>query len=445
MDQIKFRPGEMLQFISTRSFTLGATGVSISDGMEILFDGTTAEIAGQKYSPLPQLRGAIRQGWIVLAIDYDPEAPLGPAPSANIQVRAANDLGQNPMQPPKRSMISTVESDERIVMNRGQRAEAARQQTADVRSSMHRGGGGMARGFGRTGGVELGGAEFGVPVARAIQTPARAETKVTPDSVGRAIRDAELVKVQPGEGMTERELLSRMDEDERARYLEEKESRKADVMTRAPGYVPPRVETTNLAINNQTGSRGGSPAPAPRTVVAAAPQHQQVARIQSRQPTHSEGISTPVTVGRGGTEVYDASGSGGKPTESVVEVEGMMFRNTNGPKPAAPLPQEPRSMLPPVEQSYDQVEQAPSRIDRDGTGDVRKQMAKSICPDFPDTYEFSDHWKRRLATIRYLYETRHDIIRAIFVAESDDFKKVLLSEFPEAFGIDTTPRAQPSA
>ena len=37
------------------------------------------------------------------------------------------------------------------------------------------------------------------------------------------------------------------------------------------------------------------------------------------------------------------------------------------------------------------------------------------------------------AMIRLNYETRSDIIQAIFMAESDDFKKVLLEEFPEVF------------
>jgi hypothetical protein len=35
--------------------------------------------------------------------------------------------------------------------------------------------------------------------------------------------------------------------------------------------------------------------------------------------------------------------------------------------------------------------------------------------------------------IRLNYENRPDIIRAIFAAESDEFKKLLVEEFPEAF------------
>ena len=74
-----------------------------------------------------------------------------------------------------------------------------------------------------------------------------------------------------------------------------------------------------------------------------------------------------------------------------------------------------------------------SRIENDGTADYRRMVAKTLCPDFPDDYSFSDHWKRRLAMIRLNYENRSDIIRAIFAAESDEFKKLLIDEFPEAF------------
>lgn len=441
MDPIRFRPGQMITFISTKSFALGSTGYNIADGMEVLFDGTNVEVGGNKFT-LPTLRGAIRLGWLVPADQYDPDAPMMANPSANIQVRSANDLGQNPMQPARKGAITTIESDERIVMSRGDRTAAANQRTHDVRSQRH--GGGVARAFnGGPGGIEVGGAEFGVPVARQFQTAARSDLKVTPDTVGGAIIQAEKVKIQPGQGLDEGEMLARMSDDERAQYLAEKESRKGDVMSRGVGYVPPPPQTTNLAANNQLGSsRQATPARQQRTVVSsdgAAPR--QVAQIQTAQRTvQSEGVSASLSMG-GGTAIADLSGTGGPVQESVVSAEGITFRNTNGPKkafpnmqPVNPPAQQPAPALAQqAEGTFPSEDGTQSRIEKDGTSDARKQIAKAICKDFPDEYSFSDHWKRRLAMIRLNYEQRLDVIRAIFAAESDDFKKLLIEEFPEAF------------
>jgi hypothetical protein len=79
------------------------------------------------------------------------------------------------------------------------------------------------------------------------------------------------------------------------------------------------------------------------------------------------------------------------------------------------------------------VAESDAKINKDGTADVRRKIAKALCADFPELYDFGDHWKRRLARIQLDYADRPDVIRAIFAAESDDFKTVLLSEFPEAF------------
>lgn len=433
-DQIKFRPGQMVAFISTRGFALGNTGLTIQSEMEVLFDGTNVEVGGQRFT-LPTLRGAIKLGWLVPSDQYNPDAPLEPAPSANIQVRSANDLGQNPMQPVKKSSITTVESDERIVMSRGQRATAAMQQTQNVRAQQQQQrGGGVARSFNGSGGVDVGGAEFGVPVARAFQTPARDTTKVTPDSVGSAIRQADQVKVQPGEGISESEVLARMDEGERAQYLAEKEARKGDVMSRTVGYVPPQSQTTNLAAYNQPGMQRQASAQ-PQRAQAAAPQSRVVGQVpQGQRVVQTEGFNVALSTG-GGTEIADPTGMGGRVHESNVEAEGITFKNTNGPKRAFPnmtqTSPQPEGVL--VTHQMPAEEATQSRIEKDGTADARKSIAKTLCRDFPDEYSFSDHWKRRLAMIRLNYEGRFDVIRAIFAAESDDFKKVILDEFPEAF------------
>lgn len=420
---LAFRPGQMVSYISTRSFALGSTGYNIMDGMEVLFDGTNVEVSGNKFT-LPTLRGAIKMGWLVPADQYDVNALPQANPSANIQVRPANDLGQNPLQPAKRGVITTVESDERVVMSRGQRAFQAEQRTQEARG--HRqAGGGVARAFGGGGGIEVGGAEFGVPVSRGFQTSARSELKVTPDTVGGAIRQAETVKVQPGEGITESEMLARMTAEQQMDYLAAKEARKGDVMSRTVGYVPPAPQTTNLAAYNQNRS-AASPQPRPQVVGHA----QKVASIPSSNKTvQAEGVFVGLKLG-GGTEIADPTGMGGQAHSSAVMEEGMTFRNTNGPKKSY-TPVESNPAPEPVEVAS--TEEGTSRIEKDGTADARKNIAKAICKDFPDEYSFSDHWKRRLAMIRLSYEERFDVIRAIFAAESDDFKKLLLEEFPEAF------------
>jgi len=426
-NQIRFTPGRLDRYISTKSFQLGNTGQSVLDGMEILFDGTNVELNGCRFT-LPTLRGAIKLGWLVLAENYNPDESPPPAISANIGVRAANDLGQNPFSPAKRSAIVTVESDERVVMSREERTRQAAQRTTDVRASQGRAGAFVARGNA----PDVGGAEFGIPVQRTFQTPAKMDMQITPNNVGSAIRQADQVKIQPGQGVTEEELLAQMDEGQRAQYVAEKEARKQDVMTRTPGYIPPPVVTTNLAsLNNQKPYQAPSKT---RVVTASSPV--QVGKVAPTQTRVQEGISVGVTTG-GGTEIFDPSSmnSGQKAEESFVSVEGITFRNTNGPKKAFPglTPVSTDQATEVLQPLTGYPEETQSRIEKDGTADARRQIAKTICPDFPAEYSFSDHWKRRLAMIRLNYEGRFDVIRAIFSAESDDFKRVIMEEFPEAF------------
>lgn len=439
-DQIKYRVNAPYTFLATSSFALGSTGYQVSPGMEVLFDGTNVEVGGNKFV-LPTLRGAVRLGWLVLPEEYD-EAMDNPVanPSANIQVRSANDLGQNPMQPVKRSAITTVESDERVVMSRGNRAAAAEQQTQHVRAQ--RTGGGVARAFGNgAGGVDVGGAEFGHTVPRQLLTSAVQTLKVTPDTVGQAIISAEKVKVQPGQGIDEQTMMARMTPEQREDYIAAKESRKGDVMSRMVGYVPPPATTTNLAVNNQMG-RVASATPqrvqTPQRAQIPAPQQARVQtpvapRAVSAVPNgprvvHAEGMNFSTSVG-GGTEIADMGGTGGRAKESVVTAEGMTFRNTNGPSRGFNV--QPTQAAQPSPTPVEDVQ--PSRIESGGTADVRRQIAKALCPDFPADYSFTDHWKRRIAMIRLNYEERFDVIRAIFAAESDDFKELLIKEFPEAF------------
>jgi len=395
--QIRFVPGQLLSFVSTRKFALGATGIDILEGMEVLFDGSTVEVNGLRFN-VPQLRGSLKLGWLVPVDEYDPEAPIEPRMSANIQVRAAVTSTQSLTVPPVRAPIVTTESDERVVMTKGQRSAAANQATAAVRQQQtQQRGGGVARSFGGAEGVDVGGAEFGVPVTRSLLTPAKAVTSVTRESVGQAIMAADKVKVQPGQGLTEDQMLASMTDEQREEYLAKKESARAVVTARVnPNYSGPATSQVQATSANRV-----------------------IGRVRTARTQTSEGVTAKVSTG-GGTEVFDASGYSEPAQKSTIEVEGMRFTNTNGPKRG-------------VAMETSTEEQVVSKIEKDGTADARKRIAKALCPDFPEDYGFSDHWKRRLATIRLKYESNHSVIRAIFAAESDDFKKVLLEEFPDSF------------
>jgi len=67
--------------------------------------------------------------------------------------------------------------------------------------------------------------------------------------------------------------------------------------------------------------------------------------------------------------------------------------------------------------------------------DVRRKVAKSICPDFPDNYDFNLPVKKKIARLMADYEDRPDVIKAVAAAETDaDMRHALIEEFAEVFG-----------
>lgn len=386
---IKFKSGVMLAFTVKKSFALGATGMQLTYGSEVSFDGTTVEYNGERFVH-PQLRGAVKTGWLVLTEDYSEDDVYIPV-SANVQVRPAIEKpGTNPLSPPTRSAITAVQNDERIVGNSTQHAAQTRTQNAQIKSAKA----GQrvvvaSAGSVRTkNGMEVIEDQSGVVVNRAIKTKARQTMELSPDNVGAAISEANKVKIDAGVGMSEEEMLSRMTEEQQEEYLSEKATRRAEVVSRNP-------HTANLAYE-------------PRVV----------GKVKTAKVMHSEGFDATLTTG-GGTAITDLSDSTAKATVSETYVEGIRVTNTNGPKRD--------HIVQPARQDTQ------PRITKDGTEEWRRRIAKALCPDFPSDYNFADHWKRRLAMIRLNYETRADVIQAIFAAESDDFKAQLLEEFPEVF------------
>lgn len=389
--QMRFRSGDRQPFIVTRNFALGNTGITVAKGTELAFDGSVVEYGGQELS-FPQLRGAIKQGWVVPASSYDESDPsYGRPQRANIQVRHATQ-GGNPMGPQPKMAIATVENDEREVMS----ARAHAQQTRDTNRNYVRGNPVNPVAAGervRTQhGFEVVEDQDGVEVpGRTLKTAAGERAKasrveLTAESAMLALQRASNVPpIEPGRGMTQEEMLDRMDPDAREEYLARKESLRAQYVDEAPPV---------------------------RTVVA---------KVQSRQAAqHTEGMHLRSDVGHG-IEVADPSGfSNGKAKESIVVEDGITFRMTNGPE---------RHTRPATNERVSAV--VPARPE--APPEVRKRIAKAVCADFPDNYDFAMPAKKRMARLQADYEDRPDVIQAVFAAEGDEIKSLLMEEFPQAF------------
>jgi hypothetical protein len=128
-----------------------------------------------------------------------------------------------------------------------------------------------------------------------------------------------------------------------------------------------------------------------------------------------------VTTG-GGTETWDGAGAGlgGESKVSTTTVDGIKMTNTNGPSNR--------------EQPSARSEAAHKPVMlKDGSVDARLMIARAMCVDFPNNYDFASNPRKKLARLQADYEDRPDVIRAVFAAESDDFKATLIKEFPQAF------------
>jgi hypothetical protein len=357
MDEIKYKSGEFQTFIATRSFALGAFNITVAKGAEILFDGTTADYAGTRYT-FPQLRGATRAKWLVLPSEYEEGNPdYGRPVSANIKVRPPTDSG-----PSKPFEGLVTEEDERIVMSSKEHSDSVRKQNKLASSK-----------------VNQMNTQGGIPV-RSLKTPAKSKSSLTASSAGSLIRSAENVQIEPGQGITEEDMLERMSPEDREVYLAKKSSLRAR-------YID-------------------------------ADQPTPVAKVATVKTKEAEGIKLTQQVG-GGIEIADMAGMGGKAKKSTVVEDGITFQNVNGPERIQPEPH-PRSPRQPV-------------MVKDGTVEARLQIARSICPEFPSNYDFAASSKKKLARLQADFEDRPDVIKAVFAAESDDIKAKLVTEFPTVF------------
>jgi hypothetical protein len=388
--QIQFQAGTFRRFVAARNFALGNSGQTLSAGAEVEFDGTHYSYSGSAPAPMPQLRGAIKAGWLVLAENYDPDDMSASIPQpAGVRMRAAD--GGNPMNPQARHAVTTTDAEEREVGNVAAHAQQTRQANASARRHPQ-----------RAPSVSIEPQE-GREV-RTIKNPAfQPPIDLEKTSVTEAIRATDrAARIEPGQGLTREQMLAQMPEEEREAYLSEMEARRTGYIAQDdPQAVAERERNRKLLA--QQGRLVDDQGPTVVGRVASSPKTAQ-----------KEGFNITNHVG-GGTETVDLSGLD-TPSENkvrVIESEGLKFTVTNGAgtaKPAAPAP-------------------APAK-----SSDTRRILARSICPDFPDNYNFDDSVRKKIARLQADFDDRPDVIRAAASADRDEeLRSRIVEEFPEAF------------
>lgn len=368
-------------YVATKTFGLpGDPPVQIRVGTQLTFDGYSVSFHGFPSRPLPQLLGAIKVGWVVLQENYDPSAPEERPVAAGMQLRPTN--GGNPMDPKPRMPVVTAQEEERHVGNVQQHATQVRQ-------------GNLTNYRTQPQGYTVLEPQEGIPV-RHLGSPGRqGRNPVDMSREGEAaIRQANSTRVVPGVGRSRDEVLAAMDPEQRAAYEAEIATRKA-----FHGVLDYQVAVP------------------PAVMVGPDTQGQVVGRVKSSQNSQTEGIATTQSVG-GGIETVDLGGTGGQNETRTVMVEGIVLKETNGPRGGRP-------QAPPV---------APP-IDLDDQEDPRRVIARSVCADFPEIYNFDDSIRKKIARIQADFEDRSDIIRAIAAAEDLEMKAIMLQEFPGAFQV----------
>lgn len=367
----------MQRYVVVKGFSLGGTDLSLSVGQEVLFDGKAlVEVDGEQYKT-PKFRGTITMGWVVPGDQFDSGDFDAPGPNrAPMKMRSAE--GGNPMdyRAAERRDVrsSSVEDDDRQVRSVTAHAQATKGWN-NARGQRKASAGAMP--------ISVEEQDAVVVAEGAFQSAAKNRDNLE-HGAGEALRAAASVKIRPGQGISREEMLARMSPEEQDEYLAKIESRRSSYVDDEP--VP-------------------------------------VARVHTARKTETEGISLTNTTG-GGIETVDLGGTGGTGSVDVVEIEGIKVTNTNGPK---------RDIKPAPKAAPRVTKLVPTAKAAAANQDVRRKVAKAMCPDFPDLYDFDAPAKKKLARITADFEDRPDVIQAIYAAEADDMKSQLVETFPEAF------------
>lgn len=388
--QIQFQHGVFRKFVAARSFALGNSGVNIQKGGELEFDGQNYVYEGSAPQPMPQLRGALKAGWIVLEENYDEADDSASIPqAAGVRMRNAN--GGNPMDPQVRYPVTTTDAEEREVGNVAQYSQQTRNANANHRPGQRQ----------APASNVMASAQDGREVRKLSNPAYQPPVDLEKTSATEAIRQLDrATKVQPGRGLTREEMVANLPEEERQEYLARIDAKRSNYGDEDPQAQAERDRNKKLLA--QQGRLVDSQTP------------QVVGRVASSPTTRTEGGFNITNHVGGGTETVDLTGLD-TPSEnkmSVVESEGLKFTNTNVGRPKV----------------------APAAAAPTGPVDNRRRIAKSICPDFPDNYVFDDSARKKIARLQADYDDRPDVIRAVAAADTDtELRDRLVEEFPEAF------------
>lgn len=156
----------------------------------------------------------------------------------------------------------------------------------------------------------------------------------------------------------------------------------------------------------------------PETVGAEISRFENSVRIQAQlAPGMRSPKAMPVVSGDDNPSIALRS-SQKAPPKGYTEVEGIRFASPNPPpSEAVSAPQA--------------LSSSPSISPQEAS--LRLRMAQSACNDFPENYDFGMPEKKKLARMVADFEGRPDVIRAIWLAETDGFKNAIVQNFPEVF------------
>lgn len=123
MARIKFKRGEFQEFRATIDVHLGKYETYIPKDEIVEFDGSTLKWGGEEYHGMANVRGAVKNRWMVPA--EDETSKYRPKP-AGVTVRPADDASSK--ERTEATEITTVDDEERLVGTvAGVRAEAKKQ------------------------------------------------------------------------------------------------------------------------------------------------------------------------------------------------------------------------------------------------------------------------------------------------------------------------------
>lgn len=111
-----FRRGEFHLYIVAREelHLGGKLATTLQEGDQVLFDGYTVKFDGADYV-MPQVKGAIKEQWLVREDLYDGGFDAPPPQPAGVRVRPAQDAGREANRRPMG--MPTVQEEERFVGN----------------------------------------------------------------------------------------------------------------------------------------------------------------------------------------------------------------------------------------------------------------------------------------------------------------------------------------